>query len=188
MSLTCTWKQLALDGLPAHLAARSSHNLAVLHQQAYIFGGELKPRTPIGNELVVVDLHGGPVRVLEPKPSQPWPSARVGAAMTSHPASNSLYLWGGRGGKDMSAIAVRTSNEDELDDVWKFDIQSEQWSKLSTRAKTESDFPQARSFHTMTADADSLYVHAGCPAKGECERPSDGSPPRMSLIALSASS
>ncbi|UZJ55577.1 hypothetical protein CBS101457_004897 [Exobasidium rhododendri] len=171
-SLACSWERLSLEGLPAPLAARSSHSLGILNEKAYIFGGELKPRTPIGGDVIVVDLReGGQVKVIEAKQSPQWPCARVGAALVAHKPSNSLYLWGGRGGKDMSPIDVRMSNYEtadsrEVDDVWRFDVASEQWSKMSSTASRDSDFPQARSFHTMTIAADTLYVHAGCPAKG----------------------
>ena len=176
-NVSCVWKQLSPASIPAHLAARSSHCLSVLNGRAYIFGGELEPRKPIGSELIVLDLKGeraAAARVLEADHLRAWPCARVGAAMVAHPPSKSLYLWGGRGGKEMKAIDVKTGNDEEggqIDDVWRFDVEGEVWEKLSTHSSDASGsaFPEARSFHTMAASGDSLYVHEGCPSKGAYE-------------------
>lgn len=74
------------------------------------------------------------------------------------------------------------------DDLWKFDIKAKRWSSL----KTKGDKPEQRSFHTMTPalvslgaralqsasfsrpipvsqDHKTLFLHAGCPAKGRLE-------------------
>lgn len=165
---TGSWRQLSLSGIPEHLAARSSHCLAVLNGKVYIFGGELQPRTPIGNELLIVDLHDGKTRVLDGSDAATWPSSRVGASIVSHKSTNALYSWGGRGGKEMKPIEVKTKSEEkDRDDVWKFDISTEIWSKLDTQAKEDSAYPEARSYHAMTASGDALYIHAGCPSNGE---------------------
>lgn len=55
------------------------------------------------------------------------------------PAGNSLYLWGGRGGKDMGTFSSE-------EDLWRFDTISETWESL----KTTGDKPEQRSFHVMT--------------------------------------
>lgn len=176
-TLQATWRKLPLENVPAQLAARSSHSLTLLRGKAYIFGGELQPRTPLGAEVLALEVASGlganatsDVQVLRPDPSsvQTWPSARVGASMTAHAASHSLLLWGGRGGKEMKAIDVRTSNahESQCEDLWRFDVDKVEWTLLRSRANTASDFPVARSFHTMTNAEDHVYIHAGCPAQG----------------------
>ena len=181
-SLRATWQKVSLEGIPANLAARSSHNLALLAGKAYIFGGELQPRIPVGDEVLSIELPISSIEnssheiqaranVLQRTSSdnaQKWPAARVGAAMKAHAPTHSLFLWGGRGGKEMKPIEVRkTSNDDEkLEDVWRFDIDSLNWSQIRTNANKDSDFPIARSFHTLAVSDQKLYVHAGCPAEG----------------------
>lgn len=53
------WKQLPLaSNNPTAQTAlkRSSNNLAVVGNKAYVYGGEAKPREPVDDELWVVDL------------------------------------------------------------------------------------------------------------------------------------
>jgi hypothetical protein len=53
------WKQLALannDPEAKKALKRSSHNLAVIGNKAYVYGGEAQPRQPVDDELWVVDL------------------------------------------------------------------------------------------------------------------------------------
>jgi N-acetylneuraminic acid mutarotase len=62
-------------------------------------------------------------------------------------AKGSLYLWGGRGGKDMG-----TFSGDE--DLWRMDTASETWESLATKG----DKPEQRSFHVMTTSAVSILL------------------------------
>ncbi|KAM0748369.1 galactose oxidase [Meredithblackwellia eburnea MCA 4105] len=165
VTLAAKWTRISLQNAPA--LKLSSHSLAVIKDNAFIFGGELKPRTPVSSDVTVISLKDGSTRTISPpSPSSPWPSARVGAGLTQN--NGKLYLWGGRGGKDMG-----TFNDDE--DVWAFDPTSESWQSLTTNG----DRPQQRSFHALTSqkpdarpfftpsgNQDSLYLHAGCPPKG----------------------
>lgn len=50
------WTRLELTGDGASKLQRSSQSLAVVGDLAYVFGGEAKPRTPVDDELYVVDL------------------------------------------------------------------------------------------------------------------------------------
>lgn len=54
----------------------------------------------------------------------------------------SLYLWGGRGGKDMGTFSG------EGEDLWRFDTATETWESLKTKG---DDKPEQRSFHVMTS-------------------------------------
>jgi hypothetical protein len=99
MPLTATWTKI-VTSIPLH---RSSLALSVVGDKAYIFGGELVPRTPLDNHLFAVDLHGAFVprplltsssdadRIIwltdgkvetftSPSETSEWPSARVGSA------------------------------------------------------------------------------------------------------------
>ncbi|GAA5898130.1 hypothetical protein JCM6882_003333 [Rhodosporidiobolus microsporus] len=149
-SLKALWKPLAaVDTLQ-----RSSHGLAVVQNTAYVFGGELKPRTPVDASITTIDLSAGSVETLSASSSSLWPASRVGHTFTAA-SDGKVYLWGGRGGKDMSSFSGDTS-------IWRFDPTMKGWEELETKG----DQPEARSFHTMTSADGKLYLHAGCPASG----------------------
>ncbi|KAK4699753.1 hypothetical protein P7C70_g6505, partial [Phenoliferia sp. Uapishka_3] len=150
-TLAAKWTRLSLlSAPPLHL---SSHSLAVINSNAYIFGGELSPRTPVSADLTIINLLDRTTRILSPPSTSSWPSPRVGASLVS--SGSKLYLWGGRGGKDMGTFG-------EEEDVWAFDVESEKWEALETTGER----PQQRSFHVLTAAGDTLFLHAGCPPKG----------------------
>ncbi|GAA6034131.1 hypothetical protein JCM8097_000711 [Rhodosporidiobolus ruineniae] len=146
------WKPLAVDDS----FQRSSHGLAVHGGKAYAFGGELKPRTPVDAAVTVLDLAVASPRSLAPPStaSTAWPTSRVGHTFVSSD-DGEIWCWGGRGGKDMSSFSDEGS-------IWVFDTETQSWEEL----KTKGDEPEPRSFHTMTALDNKLYLHAGCPASG----------------------
>ncbi|KAJ7491845.1 kelch repeat protein [Mycena galericulata] len=149
------WSQLPLKsatGAAVNALKRSSNSLAVVGNKAYVFGGEQIPRIPVDNELWVIRLddgsvHSAPTSLLRP-------SARVGACLTYKPETFSLYLWGGRESEDMTPCSS---------DLWTYGLESYHWEKHATLAKSEVE---DRSYHAMCIAADTLYLHAGCPAKG----------------------
>lgn len=53
MSLKALWNPIALDEKTPNLA-RSSHGLAQVGNELILFGGELKPRTPVDGDVLVV--------------------------------------------------------------------------------------------------------------------------------------
>ncbi|KAJ7491857.1 kelch repeat protein [Mycena galericulata] len=149
------WSQLPLKSTTdaaANALKRSSNSLAVVGNKAYVFGGEQIPRIPVDNELWLIRLDDGSVH--SAPTSMLRPSARVGACLTYKPETSSLYLWGGRESEDMTPCSS---------DLWVYGLESGQWEKHATSAKSEVE---DRSYHAMCIAADSLYLHAGCPAKG----------------------
>ena len=52
------WTQLPLKPTNPTALIRSSNNLVVVDDKAYIFGGEGKPREPVDDELWEVSLKG----------------------------------------------------------------------------------------------------------------------------------
>jgi N-acetylneuraminic acid mutarotase len=64
------------------------------------------------------------------------PQARVGATMAG--ASGDIYLFGGRGGKEMAPLPA---------DIYKFSTTDLTWSKVDVASGTK---PEARSFHAMS--------------------------------------
>ncbi|GBE77465.1 hypothetical protein SCP_0103400 [Sparassis crispa] len=167
--------------------ARSSHSVSVTKSGVVVvYGGELKPRTPVdsctdGQEGIVkgsvhlFDLkdrssqiaHRG-WRTLSPASNAAKdatsgiPDARVGATIVCD--GQSLYLWGGRGGVDMAPPDKAQVG------IWRSEIKDDEtstvinWQRIP--AVNEEQAPESRSFHTAVTYAGKIYIHAGCPTTG----------------------
>lgn len=73
--------------------------------------------------------------------------------------NNTLYVFGGRGGESMSALA-------ESGSLWAFHPDTSTWSLISP-SDPQAPFPEPRSYHSATTDGRShIFIHAGCPASG----------------------
>ncbi|KAH7133702.1 kelch domain-containing protein [Dactylonectria macrodidyma] len=146
-----SWTRLALS---ARLQ-RSSQILSVSGSAAYIFGGELIARQPVDSQLDTLDLGEADAQAKTIQAPSLAPSPRVGTA--SAVLDGAVYLFSGRGGIAMDAI-------DESGSVWSYSPTSTQWSLIKPQPGSH---PIARSYHAMTSDgASTLFLHAGCPAKG----------------------
>ncbi|KAM0791418.1 hypothetical protein ACM66B_005878 [Microbotryomycetes sp. NB124-2] len=158
MPLRAKWTRVPIPhtATSTSVLARSSHCAASVDgsNNVVIAFGEHKPREPVEADIVTVDVVTGVTTVAES--TADGPSKRVGAAWTA--ANGNLYAWGGRGGKDMATFT------DEQNELWKLDGSTKKWSTVSTTGSK----PESRSFHVMTTTQDqtTLFVHAGCPAKG----------------------
>ena len=142
--LKATFRKLKAPSLP-----RSSHTVSVIKGRAYIFGGEIKPREPVSNDVDVlilpsIALNGTTDHINVPaKPSETGgdvPTARVGhsaAVIGDH-----IMIFGGRGGKDMKAL-------EEKGRVWAFNTKSHTWTYIDPNPS--SPIPEARSYHASTA-------------------------------------
>ncbi|KAH9858348.1 galactose oxidase [Lenzites betulinus] len=144
--------------------ARSSHAVSATKTGLLIvYGGELKPRTP-------VDAGTGedvsPKGSIHPQP-QSIPEPRVGATTVWH--EGSLYMWGGRGGQEMTPFDPHQIG------IWKTAVVVDQGTHSSTgsglkweriAALNEEQAPSPRSYHTAVAHGGKLYLHAGCPDSG----------------------
>jgi hypothetical protein len=70
-----------------------------------------------------------------------------------------MYLFSGRGGTDMAPV-------EEYGALWCFDPAQSAWSGIKP-ADASKPYPPARSYHCAASDGQSsIFVHAGCPAKG----------------------
>ncbi|KAH7929167.1 galactose oxidase [Leucogyrophana mollusca] len=155
-----------LSSLPAK--ARSSHCLSVTNRGLlYLYGGELRPRIPVDSAVHAFDLTQQNVNPsawteLSPPPSSLAPEARVGASTAWDEGTQSLYLWGGRGGVDMAPLAGAQTG------IWRAhlspDAASAKWERLN--AINEEDAPAPRSYHATVSAQGNLYIHAGCPTSG----------------------
>ncbi|KAI0962271.1 hypothetical protein AcV7_001151 [Taiwanofungus camphoratus] len=173
--------------------ARSSHCLSTTPSGLVIvYGGELKPRTPVdADDNIEQGGHvKGSVHVFDLNAHQKnrdtlqgWrtspplttatkvagasaanvPVARVGATTVFH--DGCLYLWGGRGGVDMTPLKGAQSG------VWRSRLDhtgvqrtDNSWDLICTG--NEVGAPEPRSYHTAIAHYGKMYIHAGCPTSG----------------------
>ncbi|WOK92966.1 nitrile-specifier protein 5 isoform X2 [Canna indica] len=135
------WVKFLQKGLGP--GARSSHAIKVVGQKAYAFGGEFTPRLPVDNKLHVFDLKDHSWSV--PKVIGDIPPPRVGVTMTS--IGNTIYVFGGR---DLE--------HKELNELYSFDTSANEWTLLSSGEVG----PPHRSYHSMAADEQRVYIFGGC--------------------------
>lgn len=170
MAIRASFERVLLDKpLP-----RSSHSINVVGNKAYLFGGELRPREPVDASVHVFDLAATTTSASSSnnckgestvsseaiEVGDQGPSLRVGH--TSARINDHIYIFGGRGGKDMSALQ-------EQGRLWRFSAQSSEWTAIDPiSATSNTSFPEARSYHASTAapELGKIFVHAGCPASG----------------------
>ncbi|KAI0261634.1 hypothetical protein BC834DRAFT_895194, partial [Gloeopeniophorella convolvens] len=172
MSPVARWSLLSRS--PA--LARSSHCLSVTPTgRVVLYGGELKPRSPVDADatkaiihtLNLRDSHGQPVAPASltwastaPRASHASPAPRVGAASVM--IGDYFYVWGGRGGPDMAPLSASQAG------LWRCSLGAESipsaWQRVV--AANEEDAPQPRSYHALARYGNTIYVHAGCPAQG----------------------
>lgn len=140
------WHRISAPPLP-----RSSHTLSVVNGRTYIFGGEIKPREPVDNDMHVIVLPSGTVmeadyKTIPAKPSNRTdgegavPEKRVGH--TAAVIGERIFIFGGRGGKDMKPL-------EENGRVWIFDTRTDTWTFLDPLPGTK--YPSARSYHASVA-------------------------------------
>ena len=132
---------------------RSSHGLSVVGGKIILYGGEHVARTPLDEEkqaLWIVSDDQWRCCVID---ANAQPPARVAHAQAVV-GDDSVYIFGGRAGITMK--------EHPMNDLWKFNVDSETW----TQVETFGTPPSPRSFHRMVACDGSLYVFGGCGAEG----------------------
>jgi hypothetical protein len=127
--------------------ARSSHCAAVTHTgHLLLYSGELRPRIPVDGALHVLDLDSASARTLDPSPALARvPVPRVGATAVHDPHTNSLYVWGGRGGVDMAPLDRIQAG------IWKAPLDgldSIPWERLPS--VNDDAAPALRSYHVST--------------------------------------
>ncbi|TPX72678.1 hypothetical protein SpCBS45565_g00078 [Spizellomyces sp. 'palustris'] len=151
--MTYSWRRLAnadATGVDTPVG-RSSHSLNIIGDRAYIFSGEREPRKPIDARLHIFDLvsqrWAGAVEPL----AATAPAPRVGHATAT--LGDCIYLFGGRGGPEMSPMEA---------ELFSFDTTSDTWTKL----QVNGDIPAPRSYHSMTASEHHVYLFGGCLEEG----------------------
>ncbi|KAL4967019.1 Kelch repeat protein [Aspergillus stella-maris] len=152
------WKTLLSDAS----IQRSSQTLSVVGNNAYIYGGELRPREPVDSAVYRIPMNQGEASstdlfTVKDLPNTPQP--RVGAASTT--INKKIYIFSGRGGTAMAPI-------EETGAFWVFDTTASngEWSQLRP-TDSQAPYPAGRSYHAQTSNGqDTIFVHAGCPEKG----------------------
>ncbi|KAI4520931.1 galactose oxidase [Schizophyllum commune Loenen D] len=158
--------------------ALSSHSLAIVGDYAYVFGGEQQARSAVDNSMHAYALPSASERlsaafhsdydhiVAEAEGGGPVPPQRVGH--TAATVGTCIYVFGGRSGPTAGPL-------EEHGRVWVFKTESRKWTHLDP-APT-SPFPCGRSYHAAVGTdasfkdasgggAGTIFVHAGCAAKG----------------------
>ncbi|KAL3462475.1 hypothetical protein BJX64DRAFT_140478 [Aspergillus heterothallicus] len=148
------WRKLISDSS----IQRSSQSLSVIGNNAYIYGGELRPREPVDSAVNRISLNEDLTSQSEITPltsSNPAPQPRVGTASAT--IGDKIYLFSGRGGVAMSPL-------EETGCLWVFDTASSEGSWTQLTPAPSSPYPQGRSYHALTSNGtDTIYLHAGCP-------------------------
>jgi len=118
-------------------------------------GGEHEARTPINSSLWTY-TNGAGEWLPKFVSGGEAPSARVAHSqcIVTQDGTPYLYVFGGRQGIHM--------DEAPLNDLHRFDLVKQTWEAVYTG----DDAPPPRSFHRMEAIGDSVFVFAGCAAKG----------------------
>ncbi|KAL4804653.1 kelch repeat protein [Aspergillus unguis] len=149
--VTAVWKKILSDAS----IQRSSQTLSVVGSNAFVYGGELKPREPVDSAVHSISLNSDPSsNALATINVTNSPQPRVGAASTA--LNEKIYIFSGRGGIAMAPI-------EENGALWVFDTTNKSWSSL-TPADPSAAYPAGRSYHAITSNRkDTLFVHAGCP-------------------------
>ncbi|KAJ0264237.1 Jacalin-like lectin domain-containing protein [Hirschfeldia incana] len=125
---------------------RCSHAIAQVGNKIYSFGGEFTPNVPIDKDLYVFDLETRTWSISPVTGDVPHLSC-LGVRMVS--VGSTLYVFGGRD-------ASRNYNG-----FYSFDTTTNEW-KLVTPV---GERPTARSFHSMAADENNVYVFGGVGTK-----------------------
>jgi len=151
--------------------SRSSHGISYLNNgKLVIYGGEHIARTPIedsSQSLWLAEKSSDNVwKWINPKQEEegddtcivpPWRVAHSQAAV-----GDTVYLFGGRSGIDMSETA--------MNDMWKLQLldgeQGDTPKAIWTEIKQEGTIPEARSFHKMITIGNNLYLFGGVGANG----------------------
>ncbi|KAJ3034804.1 hypothetical protein HDV00_004627 [Rhizophlyctis rosea] len=128
---------------------RSSHSISIIKNNLYLFGGENKPREPIDGQMHIFDLQTSKWQTSVQSTGEA-PSPRVGHATAA--IGENVYLFGGRTGAEMNPLS----------DLYQYNTSTNHWTRLSPTG----DIPPARSYFSMTASKDHIYIFGGCPTTG----------------------
>ncbi|KAI6157040.1 galactose oxidase [Pisolithus tinctorius] len=163
--------------------ARSSHCATVTSRgQLLLYSGEHRPRIPVDGSLHVFDIEAASCSSLE-KNNNSWrvlssaaasskpgqsPEPRVGATIAYDAHSDTIYLWGGRGGVNMSPLDRFQSGifKASVGDQALRDIDQLIWARLESTNDDSGEAPALRSYHASALIGGKLYIHAGCPSVG----------------------
>ncbi|KAE8141656.1 hypothetical protein BDV38DRAFT_237285 [Aspergillus pseudotamarii] len=139
---------------------RSSQTLSAVAGNAYLYGGELRPREPVDLDVYRITLNNkrpSDTKISTIISTSESPQPRVGSASTT--IDGKVYIFSGRGGTAMAPI-------EEVGSFWVFDPSASTWLQVKP-ADPQSPHPAGRSYHALASNGkDTIFLHAGCPEKG----------------------
>ncbi|KAE8369277.1 hypothetical protein BDV27DRAFT_165822 [Aspergillus caelatus] len=139
---------------------RSSQTLSAVAGNAYLYGGELRPREPVDSAVYRITLDNkqpSDTKISTTTSTSESPQPRVGSASTT--IDGKVYIFSGRGGTAMAPI-------EEAGSFWVFDPSTSTWLQVKP-ADPQSPYPAGRSYHALASNGkDTIFLHAGCPEKG----------------------
>ena len=141
------WCEVQTNSAPL---SRSSHGVSIIGDKLFMFGGEHEARTPVDNDVHVLELTTGQWSKMVTSGTAPSPRFGHGQCVVGQ----SLYVFGGRQG---TAI-----DEKLLNDIHMLDTVTGVWTEVST----SGDPPCPRSYHSIITHGQCLYVFGGCPEQG----------------------
>lgn len=153
MASVIEWTELKSDPGDPSPKPRSSHGVSVVKGEIYVYGGEHTARTPLPDEEAFWKFS---------QDSKKWtalpngPSPRIAHAQAA--IDECIYIFGGRAGITM--------NEEPLNDMWKFNTVTHEWSLVHYSDESEGSIPSPRSFHRMVNMSGKLFVFGGCGTDG----------------------
>ncbi|CAN7018557.1 hypothetical protein HID58_020632 [Brassica napus] len=134
---------------------RCSHGIAVVGDKLYSFGGELETNVAIDKDLYVFDLNTQNWSIAPANGDVVPTISSFGVRMVA--VGTKLYVFGGR-------------NEDKVSsDFYSYDTVTNEW-KFLTKLGEEGG-PETRTYHSMAADENHVYVFGGVNQGGEMVTP-----------------
>jgi N-acetylneuraminic acid mutarotase len=130
----CSWERPKLQSVPS---GRHGHSAVVAGNSMLVFGGYSSASHNDMWRLDLIDFHW---HALAPKGAPPCPRWRHTAVVTD---AGGMYVFGGN---------TRGSESENLNDMYCYDIERNQWSQASTRNQTASSLAQGF--------ANTLVLHA----------------------------
>ncbi|KAF8081838.1 hypothetical protein N665_0862s0002 [Sinapis alba] len=123
---------------------RCSHGIAVVGDKLYSFGGELETNVAIDKDLYVFDLNTQTWSIAPANGDVPSINS-FGVCMVA--VGTKLYVFGGRNENKVSS------------DFYSYDTLKNEW-KFLTKLGEEGG-PKTRTYHSMAADENNVYVFGG---------------------------
>ncbi|KAF8131402.1 hypothetical protein EV363DRAFT_1583696 [Boletus edulis] len=137
-----------------HLASLSSSSMPPQHRRIQhaetllLYSGEHRPRVPVDNTLHVLELQSTPpsLRSVHVRRTRRFPR-HISVSAVHDPHTNNLYIWGGRGGADMTPFFQAGIWKASLDALDTPSTTTLAWECLPAVNDDSDAAPGSRSYH-----------------------------------------